>query len=146
MTSFTQNLSDRHCYRDTKKLPLDAARCQRCCVRQFALGLQLGRDSAQSDEPHAQGIGARPAAAQGDLVHVVPCFTTDCYHLELSRQLSCLYCNPPGQPACQTPSLLLAAVSSSSGPAWKNVVALHGHVLGLAVTVTTFQLGVLVSV
>lgn len=77
-------------------------------------GLQLGRDRPQPDEPHAQGTGACPAAAQGDPVHAVPSSTPGCHHLELSRQLSCLYCNPSGQPACHLPLPALALVHTAT--------------------------------
>lgn len=46
-------------------------------------GLCLGCDSAQPDEPHAQGPGARAAAAAGDLVHAGPRVALHCHDLEL---------------------------------------------------------------
>ena len=83
-------------FRQQDVVPTDAARLQGLSARPPEPGLLLGRDSAQPDEPHAEGPGARAAAAARDPVHAEPGVPLHCHDLECSHQLSSLCRHPAG--------------------------------------------------
>ena len=104
-------------------VPPDAARLQGLSVWAAEPGLLLGCDGPQLDEPHAEGLGARAAAAARDPVHAEPCVTLHCHDLECSNQLSGLCCHFTGEPVL---ALQLVSVCSA--------LMVQGNAIAVALT------------
>jgi len=108
----------------------DATGLQGRGVWETEVGLCLGCDSSQPDEPHAEGSGACAAAAAGDPVHAGPSVPHHCLDLELAWQLCCFHCHLAGT---APPCFLCSTFTGVCCRAWfseADVQQLYCHTLG----------------